>query len=66
MLIFRVFYIIDYSNISFFQDASFVPNGNANAPMAEGINGPEVAPRLNQQVDFPNTHTHTDKQRIWI
>ncbi|KAL6998413.1 protein-serine,threonine phosphatase [Sarracenia purpurea var. burkii] len=30
------------------EDASFVPNGNTNAPIAEGMNGPEVAQRMNQ------------------
>ncbi|XP_076914038.1 RNA polymerase II C-terminal domain phosphatase-like 2 [Bidens hawaiensis] len=39
----------DVCNYLMSEDASFVPNGNSNAPMAEGINGPEVAPRLNQQ-----------------
>ncbi|XP_024981052.1 RNA polymerase II C-terminal domain phosphatase-like 2 isoform X2 [Cynara cardunculus var. scolymus] len=31
------------------EDASFIPNGNIHAPMAEGMNGPEVALKLNQQ-----------------
>uniref|UniRef100_A0A5B7B4W3 protein-serine/threonine phosphatase n=1 Tax=Davidia involucrata TaxID=16924 RepID=A0A5B7B4W3_DAVIN len=37
----------DVSNYLMSEDASFVPNGNANAPIAEGMNGPEVAQRLN-------------------
>lgn len=37
---------------TWFQEASSVPNGNTNVPMAEGNNGPEVADRLNQQVGF--------------
>lgn len=37
------------------QDASFVPNGSTNAPMAEGLNGAEVAQRLNQAVCFTCT-----------
>lgn len=37
----------DVSNYLMSEDASFVPNGN-NAPIAEGMNGPEVAPRLSQ------------------
>ncbi|KAL8224690.1 hypothetical protein R6Q57_017247 [Mikania cordata] len=31
------------------EDASFVPNGTTNVPMAEGMNASEVAHRLNQQ-----------------
>ncbi|KAK9073058.1 hypothetical protein SSX86_007380 [Deinandra increscens subsp. villosa] len=31
------------------EDASFVPNVNTSAPIAEGMNGPEVSHRLNQQ-----------------
>lgn len=38
----------DVSNYLMSEDASFVPNGNTNSPMAEGMNGPEVAQRLNQ------------------
>ncbi|KAF7144511.1 hypothetical protein RHSIM_Rhsim04G0128900 [Rhododendron simsii] len=37
----------DVSNYLMSEDASFVPNGN-NAPIAEGMIGPEVAPRLSQ------------------
>ncbi|KAH7844554.1 hypothetical protein Vadar_029285 [Vaccinium darrowii] len=37
----------DVSNYLMSEDASFVPNGS-NAPIAEGMNGPEVALRLNQ------------------
>lgn len=32
------------------QDASFIPNGIANAPIAEGLHGPEVAQRLHSLV----------------
>lgn len=32
------------------QDASFIPNGNPNGPVAEGMNGPEVAQRLHSLV----------------
>lgn len=39
----------DVCNYLMSEDASFVPNGNMNAPMAEGMNGPEVAHKLNQQ-----------------
>lgn len=45
-LFFSVFYIICF----FFQDAGFVPNGNMNAPISEGINGGEVERRLTQFV----------------
>lgn len=38
----------DVCNYLMSEDASFVPNGNINAPMAEGMNGPEVAQKLNQ------------------
>ncbi|XP_059667967.1 RNA polymerase II C-terminal domain phosphatase-like 2 isoform X2 [Cornus florida] len=38
----------DVSNYLMSEDASFVPNGNTNAPIAEGMNGPEVAQRLHQ------------------
>ncbi|XP_057498908.1 RNA polymerase II C-terminal domain phosphatase-like 2 [Actinidia eriantha] len=38
----------DVSNYLMSEDASFVPNGNTYAPIAEGMNGPEVTQRLNQ------------------
>ncbi|KAA8517393.1 hypothetical protein F0562_017686 [Nyssa sinensis] len=38
----------DVSNYLMSEDASFVPNGNTNASISEGMNGPEVAQRLNQ------------------
>lgn len=34
------------------QDAGFVPNGNTNATISEGMNGAEVEQRLNQSVSF--------------
>ncbi|KAM0053799.1 putative protein-serine/threonine phosphatase [Helianthus debilis subsp. tardiflorus] len=39
----------DVCNYLMSEDASFVPNGNTSAPMADGMNGPEVTQRLNQQ-----------------
>lgn len=39
----------DVCNYLMSEDASFVPNGNINPLMTEGINGPEVAHKLNQQ-----------------
>ncbi|KAL7095384.1 hypothetical protein ACP275_10G020500 [Erythranthe tilingii] len=36
----------DVSNYLISEDASFIPNGNTNAPIAEGMNGTEVAQRL--------------------
>ncbi|KAK2989555.1 hypothetical protein RJ640_023555 [Escallonia rubra] len=42
----------DASNYMMSEDASFVLNGSASAPMAEGMHGPEVAQRLNHLVDF--------------
>ncbi|KAJ7961255.1 RNA polymerase II C-terminal domain phosphatase-like [Quillaja saponaria] len=38
----------DVSNYLMSEDAGFVPNGNPNAPISEGINGIEVEQRLNQ------------------
>ncbi|XP_022882349.1 RNA polymerase II C-terminal domain phosphatase-like 2 isoform X1 [Olea europaea var. sylvestris] len=37
----------DVSNYLMSEDSSFVPNGHLNAPIIEGMNGPEVAQRLN-------------------
>nr|GMC72983.1 RNA polymerase II C-terminal domain phosphatase-like 2 isoform X1 [Ipomoea batatas] len=39
----------DVSNYLISEDTSFVSNGNSNAPILEGMHGPEVAQRLNQQ-----------------
>ncbi|CAA0836297.1 RNA polymerase II C-terminal domain phosphatase-like 2 [Striga hermonthica] len=39
----------DVSNFLISEDASFVPNGNPNVPIAEGVNGPEVAQRLEEK-----------------
>ncbi|XP_038720593.1 RNA polymerase II C-terminal domain phosphatase-like 2 isoform X3 [Tripterygium wilfordii] len=39
---------LDVSSFLVSEDASFVPNGNGNAPISEGVNGPEVDRRLNQ------------------
>ncbi|KAL3617525.1 hypothetical protein CASFOL_037846 [Castilleja foliolosa] len=39
----------DVSNFLISEDASFVPNGNPNVPVAEGINGPEVTQRLEEK-----------------
>ncbi|MFS8013916.1 putative protein-serine/threonine phosphatase [Helianthus anomalus] len=39
----------DVCNYLMSEDASFLPNGNTSAPMADGMNGPEVTQRLNQQ-----------------
>ncbi|XP_015897198.2 RNA polymerase II C-terminal domain phosphatase-like 2 isoform X1 [Ziziphus jujuba] len=41
----------DVSNYLMSEDAGFVPNGNTNAPISEGINGVEVEQRLNQPDD---------------
>ncbi|RVX06011.1 RNA polymerase II C-terminal domain phosphatase-like 2 [Vitis vinifera] len=38
----------DVSNYLMSEDAGFVPNGNANVPIAEGMHGAEVERRLNQ------------------
>ncbi|KAK9289962.1 hypothetical protein L1049_008124 [Liquidambar formosana] len=38
----------DVSNYLMSEDAGFVPNGNTNAPIMEGMNGAEVEQRLNQ------------------
>ncbi|XP_044494702.1 RNA polymerase II C-terminal domain phosphatase-like 2 [Mangifera indica] len=38
----------DVSNYLISEDASFVPNGNTNTPVGEGMNGVEVERRLNQ------------------
>ncbi|EEF34293.1 double-stranded RNA binding protein, putative [Ricinus communis] len=38
----------DVSNYLMSEDASFVPNGNSNAPFNEGMSGVEVERRLNQ------------------
>ncbi|XP_041022989.1 RNA polymerase II C-terminal domain phosphatase-like 2 isoform X2 [Juglans microcarpa x Juglans regia] len=37
----------DVSNYMISEDAGFVPNGNTNAPISEGMNGLEVERRLN-------------------
>ncbi|KAK6120276.1 hypothetical protein DH2020_045967 [Rehmannia glutinosa] len=39
----------DVSNYLISEDASFIPNGNPNVPIAEGMNGPEVAQRLEEK-----------------
>ncbi|KAL6534371.1 hypothetical protein OROHE_013296 [Orobanche hederae] len=39
----------DVSNFLISEDASFVPNGNSNVPIAEGMNGPEVSQRLEEK-----------------
>ncbi|CAN6724099.1 unnamed protein product [Malus baccata var. baccata] len=41
----------DVSNYLMSEDAGFAPNGNANAPISEGMNGVEVERRLNQSDD---------------
>lgn len=41
-----------YANVPEMQDAGFVPNGNNNAPIIEGMNGVEVERRLNQSVSL--------------
>ncbi|GKB72253.1 RNA polymerase II C-terminal domain phosphatase-like protein 2 isoform X2, partial [Tanacetum coccineum] len=40
---------LDVSIFLMSEDASFVPNGNTNAPVTDRMNGHEVAQRLNQQ-----------------
>ncbi|CAK9165577.1 unnamed protein product [Ilex paraguariensis] len=56
----------DVSNYLMSEDASFVPNGNPNTPFAEGMNGPEVAQRLNQlddkNVTDATTHPSTSPE----
>ncbi|XP_031094795.1 RNA polymerase II C-terminal domain phosphatase-like 2 isoform X1 [Ipomoea triloba] len=47
----------DVSNYLISEDTSFVSNGNSNAPILEGMHGPEVAQRLNQQ-DVKNNINH--------
>ncbi|KAK2972638.1 hypothetical protein RJ640_018345 [Escallonia rubra] len=49
----------DASNYMMSEDASFVPNGSASAPMAEGMHGPEVAQRLNHLDDKNVTDSST-------
>ncbi|XP_020553536.1 RNA polymerase II C-terminal domain phosphatase-like 2 isoform X1 [Sesamum indicum] len=44
----------DVSNYLMSEDASFVPNGNPNVPIADGMNGPEVAQRLQPLVEQTN------------
>ncbi|GFP94376.1 RNA polymerase ii c-terminal domain phosphatase-like 2 [Phtheirospermum japonicum] len=39
----------DVSNFLISEDASFAPNGNPNVPIAEGMNGPEFAQRLEEK-----------------
>ncbi|KAL6520916.1 hypothetical protein OROGR_017485 [Orobanche gracilis] len=39
----------DVSNFLISEDASFVPNGNPNVSIAEGMNGPEVSQRLEEK-----------------
>lgn len=46
----------DYLAVFYDQDAGFVPNGNTNAPISEGMNGVEVERRLNQSVSFCSEH----------
>ncbi|KAM0991453.1 hypothetical protein ACFX13_010008 [Malus domestica] len=41
----------DVSNYLMFEDTGFAPNGNANAPISEGMNGSEVERRLNPSDD---------------
>ncbi|KAK2969343.1 hypothetical protein RJ640_027585 [Escallonia rubra] len=49
----------DASNYMMSEDASFVLNGSASAPMAEGMHGPEVAQRLNHLDDKNVTDSST-------
>ncbi|XP_011094992.1 RNA polymerase II C-terminal domain phosphatase-like 2 isoform X2 [Sesamum indicum] len=50
----------DVSNYLMSEDASFVPNGNPNVPIADGMNGPEVAQRLQplEQTNVSNAVSH--------
>ncbi|KAL0309960.1 UNVERIFIED_CONTAM: RNA polymerase II C-terminal domain phosphatase-like 2 [Sesamum radiatum] len=50
----------DVSNYLMSEDASFVPNGNPNVPIADGMNGPEVAQRLHplEETNAPNAVSH--------
>ncbi|XP_021888604.1 RNA polymerase II C-terminal domain phosphatase-like 2 [Carica papaya] len=43
----------DVSNYLLTEDAVFVPNGNTNVPISEGISGAEVGRRLNQPEEKP-------------
>lgn len=48
-----MFFFNFYDEIFFeCQDAGFVPNGNSNAPISEGMNSVEVERRLNLTVGF--------------
>ncbi|GJX38965.1 RNA polymerase II C-terminal domain phosphatase-like protein 2 isoform X2 [Tanacetum coccineum] len=55
----------DVSNFLMSEDASFVPNGNTNAPVTEGMNGPEVAQRLNQQ-DSRNVDPKSERPQVSV
>jgi RNA polymerase II C-terminal domain phosphatase-like 1/2 len=54
----------DVSNYMMSEDAGFVPNGNGNAPISEGMNGVEVERRLNtldeKYVNDSATHSLTN------
>lgn len=47
----------DVSNYLMPEDASFVPNNSLNPPMAEGMNGPEAAQRLNSMDEKANVNS---------
>ncbi|KAK1377434.1 Protein-serine/threonine phosphatase [Heracleum sosnowskyi] len=47
----------DVSNYLMPEDASFVPYNNLNPPMAEGMNGPETAQRLNSMDEKANVNS---------
>ncbi|XP_057808114.1 RNA polymerase II C-terminal domain phosphatase-like 2 [Salvia miltiorrhiza] len=46
----------DVSNYLISEDANLIPNGNLNAPVADGMNGPEVAQRLLSVDEKNGTH----------
>ncbi|KAG6433780.1 hypothetical protein SASPL_105397 [Salvia splendens] len=46
----------DVSNFLISEDANLIPNGNSNGPVADGMNGPEVAQRLHPLDEKNGTH----------
>ncbi|KAI3732343.1 hypothetical protein L1987_63547 [Smallanthus sonchifolius] len=55
----------DVCNYLMSEDASFVPNGNTSAPMADGMRGPEVAHRLNPQ-DAKNVDLKSERPQLLV
>lgn len=47
--------LVIYKSYAYFQETGFLPNGNTNIPMGEGISGAEVEQRLPQLVRVFNS-----------